>query len=151
MNGTVGELIERCRAAGLALLAEGGALHVEFEREPPGGLIEELRLRKREVMTALADTTVIAPVQWFEGAAEPDELPYDKPSPARRGVIRHSGGRFEHFCAVCGAWGSFGYGVSVEQPGRWFCFQHRAGSEYQTSPVAPSAARRRAEHPRPVS
>jgi hypothetical protein len=68
--------------------------------------------------------TVIAPVQWFEGVAA-DEPPYDQPYPARRGVIRHPSGRFEHFCAVCGAWGSFGFGVTPHRPGRWFCFDHR--------------------------
>ena len=125
MSGAVAELLDRCRAAGLSLATDGDALHVDFEHDPPGELIEELRRRKPEVMTALADTTVIAPVQWFEGAAAADEPPYDKPSPARRGLTRRPGGRFEHFCAVCGAWGSFGYGVSVKQTGRWFCFRHR--------------------------
>jgi hypothetical protein len=78
-----------------------------------------------EERAELAHTTLIAPVQWFEKAAVAEELPYDKPSLARRGLIRRPGGRFEHFCAVCGSWGSFGYGVSVKQTGRWFCFRHR--------------------------
>jgi hypothetical protein len=79
-----------------------------------------------EKRAARTDTTVIAPVQWFEGAAAPDEPPYDKPSPARRGLIRRPGGRFEHFCAICGAWGAFGLDVTAEEPGRWYCLRHRA-------------------------
>ena len=55
MNGTVGELLQRCRAAGLALLTEGGALHVEFDGEPPIDLLEEIRQRKPEVIAALSD------------------------------------------------------------------------------------------------
>jgi hypothetical protein len=78
-----------------------------------------------EVEEGPAPATVIAPVQWFEGVAA-DEPPYNEPTPARRAVIRYPDGRFEHFCAVCGAWGAFGYGVTAERPGRWFCFRHRA-------------------------
>jgi len=64
--------------------------------------------------------TVIAPAQWF--AAEPH---YGEPCAARRGLLRYRDGHLEHFCAVCGAWGAWGYGVTVERPGRWFCFEHR--------------------------
>jgi len=64
--------------------------------------------------------TMIAPVQWLAGGATADEPPYDEPCPQ---------GRFEHFCAVCGAWGSFGYGITGEQLGRWYCFTHRPTSE----------------------
>jgi hypothetical protein len=110
----------------LSLATEGDALHVDFERDPPSELIEELRRRKPEVMAALAGATVIAPARWFiDGVVTADEPPYDEPCAARCGLIRHPGGRFEHFCVVCGAWGSFGYGVSVERAGCWFCFRHR--------------------------
>jgi hypothetical protein len=67
--------------------------------------------------------TLIAPAQWFEDpAAEP---PYREPCAARRGLMRHRDGCFEHFCAVCGAWGAFGYGATAGRTGRWFCFHHR--------------------------
>jgi hypothetical protein len=98
---------------------------VDFERDPPGELIEELRRRKPDVMAALGGATVIAPARWFGEAHPADEPPYHECCPDRRGVIRRPDGRFEHFCAVCGAWGSFGFGVTAEQPGRWFCFDHR--------------------------
>jgi hypothetical protein len=74
---------------------------------------------------AVLVSTVIAPAQWFEGAAATDELPYQEPNPARRGVIRYPEGRFEHFCAVCSAWGAFGYDVTAQHGGRWFCSRHR--------------------------
>jgi hypothetical protein len=57
VNGAVCELIERCRAAGLSLLAEGGVLHVEFECEPPSDLIEEIRQHKPQVLAALSVVT----------------------------------------------------------------------------------------------
>jgi hypothetical protein len=71
--------------------------------------------------------TVIAPVQWFEADPAADEPAYDEPCPARRAVIRRPEGRFEHFCAICGAWGSFGYGVAAGLPDHWYCFAHRPG------------------------
>ena len=92
MSGAVGELLERCRAAGLLLTAEDEALHVPFEREPPGELIEELRQRKPEIMAALASATATTPPQLFE--SEPF---YHEPCPTRRGLIRHSEGRFRAF------------------------------------------------------
>jgi len=61
VNGTVGELLQRCRAAGLALLTEGGALHVEFEHEPPTDLLDEIRCRKPEVIAALSAKHGFAP------------------------------------------------------------------------------------------
>jgi hypothetical protein len=120
MTAAAAELVARCRAAGLSLTAEGEALHVDFERDPPGDLIEEFRRFKPEVMAALAGAMVLAPVQLFE--CEP---PYNEPCPALRGVVRRPRGRFEHFCAVCGAWGAFGFGVAGDAPGRWYCLKHR--------------------------
>jgi hypothetical protein len=113
----------------LSLAADGDALHVDFERDPPSELIEELRRRKPEVMGALA-RTVIASAQSFEGPGLADEPAYEEPCPARRGVvIRFPKGRFEHFCAVCGQWGAFGYGATGNESGRWYCFAHRPDSE----------------------
>jgi hypothetical protein len=74
--------------------------------------------------TESASSTLLAP--WFGQDPAEGEPPYDEPCPARRGVIRCPRGRFEHFCAVCGAWGAFGFGVTSATPGRWYCFQHRA-------------------------
>jgi hypothetical protein len=68
--------------------------------------------------------TLFAP--WFGQAPAEGEPPYDEPCPARRGVVRRPRGRFEHFCAVCGAWGAYGFEVTAKEPGRWYCFRHRA-------------------------
>ena len=51
-----------------------------------------------------------------------------QPCAARRGRVEElPDGSFLHFCAECGAWGSFGYGVNMRagRPGRWYCAAHR--------------------------
>jgi hypothetical protein len=30
-----------------------------------------------------------------------------------------------HFCVECGRWGTFGYGCTGDNPGRWYCREHR--------------------------
>jgi hypothetical protein len=90
---------------------------------------------ERHAITPMADhlaivgqnAKIVAPVQWFEGAADAEPA-YHEPWPGRRGMIRRRDGRFEHFCVTCGAWGAFGYGVAADRPGRWFCFSHRPES-----------------------
>jgi hypothetical protein len=129
VSRAVGALLERCRAAGLLLAPDGDALHVDFECDPPGELIEELRRRKPEVMAALAGATVIAPPEFCATDPAGDEPPYDERCPMRVGLVRRPAGRFEHFCVTCGRWGAFGYDVSREQPGRWFCLQHRPDAQ----------------------
>jgi hypothetical protein len=73
------------------------------------------------------ESQLIAPAPWFERYASrrEEEPPYDQPCPDRRGRDEREGVAHLHFCAVCGAWGAWGYGVGVKEPGRWFCFQHR--------------------------
>ena len=50
-----------------------------------------------------------------------------EPCVARRGRVEVRDGLFQHFCAECGAWGTFGYGVNLraDQLGRWYCGAHR--------------------------
>jgi hypothetical protein len=45
--------------------------------------------------------------------------PDNKPSTPRE--------TFEHYCEICGEWGSFGYGVNLRhgRVGRWYCLKHR--------------------------
>jgi hypothetical protein len=69
--------------------------------------------------------TVLSPPRWFAASSASDEPPYDKPCTIRRGLIRRPEGRFEHFCVTCGAWGAFGFGVTGDAAGRWYCFRHR--------------------------
>jgi hypothetical protein len=79
--------------------------------------------RRASPVREASPATVIVPAQWFEDqAAEP---PYREACATRRGMIRRREGHLERFCVICGAWGSFGYGVIGDRPGRWYCFAHR--------------------------
>ena len=52
----------------------------------------------------------------------------DEPNPERVGLVVMEPGRpFVHYCAVCGAWGAFGYDVDPMKGrlGRWYCNAHR--------------------------
>lgn len=55
--------------------------------------------------------------------------PYGRPDPQRVGVVRLD--PFEHFCAVCGAHGAFGFGGNFAGgvPGLYACTEHRAEIE----------------------
>jgi ParB family chromosome partitioning protein len=44
---------DRCRVAGLSLVVEKDALHVDFERDLPADLIEDLRRQKSEIIAAI--------------------------------------------------------------------------------------------------
>jgi hypothetical protein len=58
-----------------------------------------------------------------------DEPPVGVPCAARRGRIvgQPGDGAFSHFCVECGAWGSYGFDVSLRagKLGRWYCRDHR--------------------------
>ena len=78
----------------------------------------------------LAGTAIIAPGKWVERIAVPasSEPGFSEPWPPRRGRIESQGNTLLHFCCVCGAWGSYGFGVNLRggRMGRWFCAAHRA-------------------------
>ena len=78
----------------------------------------------------LAGTAIIAPGKWVERIALPasSEPGFSEPWPPRRGRIESQGNTLLHFCCVCGAWGSYGFGVNLRdgRMGRWFCAAHRA-------------------------
>src|SRR3984893_5080294 len=77
-----------------------------------------------------AGTAIIAPGKWVERIAVPasSEPGFSEPWPPRRGRIESQGDMQLHFCSVCGAWGSYGFGVNLRggRMGRWFCAVHRA-------------------------
>jgi hypothetical protein len=77
-----------------------------------------------------AGTAIIAPGKWVERMALPasSEPGFSEPWPPRRGRIEWQGSTLLHFCSVCGAWGSYGFGVNLRggRMGRWFCAAHRA-------------------------
>jgi hypothetical protein len=70
---------------------------------------------------------LIAPLPWHERVLSPGltERPYDQPCQSRCGRIERAGAIFLHFCVTCGAWGSFGFGVTRDRPGFWYCYKHR--------------------------
>ena len=78
----------------------------------------------------LAGTPIIAPGKWVERIAVPasSEPGFSEPWPPRRGRIEFQGNTLLHFCSVCGAWGSYGFGVNLRngRMGWWFCAVHRA-------------------------
>jgi hypothetical protein len=87
------------------------------------------RCAQREVWPPGSD--LIAPGPWFERSAPPasGEPPFDEPCVSRRGRVEREGGLFLHFCITCGAWGAFGYGVTGDRPGRWYCREHQPRNE----------------------
>jgi hypothetical protein len=71
-------------------------------------------------------TELLAPLFTQAPLAE-SEPGFCEPCVARRGRVEARDGLFLHFCAECGAWGAFGYGVNLraDQLGRWYCAAHR--------------------------
>jgi hypothetical protein len=72
---------------------------------------------------------LLAPLLWYERVAKPveGEPGLDLPCAARRGRVQELDGLFLHFCVECGAYGAFGYDVSLRagRLGRWYCAEHR--------------------------
>ena len=126
-------LLRRAQEVGLCVEVAGDKLMVRGPKHAEQ-IVRLLADHKAEVLAALADTAheaqLLAPSRWFERVIPPDdgELGLEQPSAARRGrVEKLSNDLYLHFCAECGAWGSFGYGVNMraERPGRWYCAAHR--------------------------
>lgn len=108
-------LLRRAREAGLRVEPAGDKLIVRGPKsaEPVVKLLAE---KKAEILAALANTAL---------EAEPG---LSMPCTSRRGhVAELPSGLFSHFCAECGAWGAFGYGVNrrAGRQGRWYCAAHR--------------------------
>jgi hypothetical protein len=75
-----------------------------------------------------SEPAVIAPAELSGLAGQPqpkDEPLFDRPWPERRGLVERRGGTLLHFCVECGAWGAYGYGCTGDDPGRWYCCEHR--------------------------
>jgi hypothetical protein len=102
---------------------DGGHNRDEAERPTiPESVGNEDRAEAVQTLSRL-----VAPAPWFARYASQrqEEPPYDQPCPDRRGRNEREGAAHLHFCVICGAWGSFGYGVIGDRPGRWYCFAHR--------------------------
>lgn len=97
-------------------------------------VVKLLAEHKAEVLAALVKTThdaeLWSPTPWFKRViplAE-GEPSLEMPCASRRGRVQDLEGAIVlHFCAECGAWGAFGYGVNLSagRPGRWYCAEHR--------------------------
>jgi hypothetical protein len=126
-------LLRRAQDAGLRIEPAGDKLIVRGPKhaEPVVKLLAE---HKAEVLAALANTAhdaeLLAPSPWFEHVIPPveGEPGIELPCAARRGRVQELERVFLHFCAECGAYGAFGYGVNLRagQLGRWYCAAHRS-------------------------
>jgi hypothetical protein len=87
--------------------------------------------REVDHKTDRAEPKVLTPVTWYEHLASPThhEAPWDEACPERRGRVEQVGSVFLHFCMTCGAWGSFGYGVTGDRLGLWYCGKHRPNGD----------------------
>lgn len=54
---------------------------------------------------------------------------FTAPTPRPESRIEYDGVAFLHYCATCGKFGAFGYGVHLlrGETGVWFCREHRPG------------------------
>jgi hypothetical protein len=146
------EALRAARAAGVKVGVDGDDLILEASAPPPSTVLGLLSQYKAGIVSLLRSDidarscvdslTKYKPRQLFENEAPPTELlaPLFNPAPlaesepgfsepcvARRGRVEARDGLFLHFCAECGAWGAFGYGVNprADQLGRWYCGAHR--------------------------
>jgi hypothetical protein len=125
-------LLQRARDAGLRVEAAGDKLLIRGPKrsEPVVKLLAE---NKAEVLAALANAAhkpeLLAPSPWFKRVMPmvEGEPGLELPCAARRGRAQELEGVFLHFCGECGAFGAFGYGVTLHagRRGRWYCANHR--------------------------
>jgi hypothetical protein len=102
-----------------------------------GGLGAASSKNENWIHTDVGGATIIAPVNLVDRSVfSPDEPTLAEPWPERRGRIERRGGALLHFCAVCGAWGTYGFGVSLRtsNSGKWFCAAHRDGGRSALKP-----------------
>ena len=127
------------KPAGDRILLRAGASAI------PAALVGRVREAKAELLVTLAtrptdrlpaeeggaapDAEIVAPSAWFRRAASPGigEQSFNEPCARRRDQAEYRDGVFLHFCAECGAWGAYGYGVNLRagRLGRWYCAAHR--------------------------
>jgi hypothetical protein len=126
-------LLRRAYDVGLRLEASGDKLVIRGpKRAAP--VVKLLAEHKAVVLAALADTAHDAEVPslapWFDRVISPaeGEPGLEMPCASRRMRVEvRPDGLLLHFCAECGAWGAFGYGVNLcaGRLGRWYCAAHR--------------------------
>lgn len=125
-------LLRCAREAGLRVEAVGGKLLVRGPKraEAVARLLAEHKL---DVLAALAaqQPEPLSPSPGPERVMPPvnGEPGLEQPYAERRGRVQELEGVLLHFCGKCGAYGAFGYGVSLRngRQGRWYCGAHRPG------------------------
>ncbi len=126
-------LLQQADEAGLSVQAAGDKLKVRGPKRAEH-VVKLLAEHKVEVLTALAkvahEAELLSPAPRFKRVAAPikGEPGFESACATRRGRIEKlPDGLLLHFCAECGAWGAFGYGVNLRagKPGRWYCAKHR--------------------------
>jgi hypothetical protein len=110
---TAAEALEAAVVAGFAIAVDCNDLVLEATSTPPAQVVDALLRQKVEVLALLR-----LEQSW--------SAPLDQPCPARRGRVEEQP-NVQHFCAECGRWAAFGFGVSLRkgQLGRWYCAEHR--------------------------
>ena len=127
------EALQAAQNAGVEIGIDGDDLVLEASAPPPAAVLDLLSRHKAEVLAALAATAnevgLLAPPPLFGRVTQPaeGEPGLEQPCAARRGQTQEVEGAFLHFCVECGAFGAFGYGVSLGagRLGRWYCREHR--------------------------
>jgi hypothetical protein len=129
------EALQAAQNAGVEIGIDGDDLVLEASAPPPAAILDLLSRHKAEVLALLAATArgnkLLAPTLLSERGEQPaeGEPGLEQRWAARRGRIQELEGAFLHFCVECGAFGAFGYGVSLRagRLGRWYCAEHRPG------------------------
>lgn len=128
-------LLRRAQEMGFRVEPVGDKLLVRGPKRAEA-VVKLLAAHKAEVLAALAaaadEVGLLAPPPLFRRVTQPaeDEPGLEQPCAARRGRTQGLDGAFLHFCVECGAFGAFGYGVSLRagRLGRWYCAEHRPGA-----------------------
>ena len=125
--------LQQAKKAGLCVEPAGDKLKVRGPKRAEQ-VVKLLAEHKVEVLAALAkvarEAELLSPAPWFKRVAAPvkGEPGLESACAPRRGRIEKlPDGLLLHFCAECGAWGAFGYGINLRagRPRRWYCAKHR--------------------------
>src|SRR5262249_14377446 len=125
-------LLCRAQEVGLRVEPKGDTLLVRGPKrlEPMVKLLAE---HKAEVLAVLGITVhesgplPLVPRFHRKARVAGGEAGLEMRCAARGGRVQEVEGAFLRFCVECGAFGAFGYGVSIRagRLGRWYCAEHR--------------------------
>jgi hypothetical protein len=121
-------ILHELEAIGAIIVPTGDCLLLRAgPKSVPASIIRRVREAKPELLALLrqedaATVGISRLVRHTDG-----EPSLEQPCAARRGRVEERERVLLHFCAECGAWGAFGYGVNLRcgRLGRWYCAAHR--------------------------